>query len=105
MEQVEVIGELLLQEIELEKKLQTILKKEEESCRLWSRNLWILGGNQNTKFFHNHCKERQRRNIIREIKKDDETTITVQAEIISEVRFFFENIYNDEEEVSKGDMG
>ena len=39
MEKIEVTRELLLQEIELEKSLQSILRQEEEGWRLWSRNL------------------------------------------------------------------
>ena len=57
MEQGEVTREILLQEIELEKILQTSLRQEEESWRLQSRNLWLIGGDQNTKFFQNQWKE------------------------------------------------
>ena len=89
MEQIEVTQELIIQEIELEKALQTTLRQEEESLRLQSRNLWLISGDQNTNFFQNQCKERQRRNTIRELKKDDETSTTDQAEIINEVRVFF----------------
>ena len=49
MEQGEVIIELMIQEIELEKALQTTIRKEEESLRFQSRNLWLISGDQNTK--------------------------------------------------------
>ena len=94
----------MIQEIELEKVLQTTLKQEEESLRLQSRNLWLISGDQNTNFFRNQCKERQRRNTIRELKKDDRTSTTNQAKIIHEVRVFFLNLYNNEEEVVHEDM-
>ena len=104
MDQIEVNKELMIQEIELEKILQTTLRKEEESLRLRSRNLWLINGDQNTFFFQNQCNERQCRNTIREVKKDDGTSITDQAKIINEVRNFFLNLYNNEEEVSQEDM-
>ena len=43
--------------------------------------------------------------MMRELKKEDGTTITAQTEIIFEVRSFFETLYNDEEEVSQEIMG
>ena len=104
MEKTEVTRELLLREIELEKSLQSILRQEEESWRLRSRVLWLKGGDQNTKLFQNKCRENQIRNTIRELKKDDGTNITGQATIKSEVRSFFESIYNNEEDVSQENM-
>ena len=104
MERMEVTRELLIWEIELEKSLQVILRKEEESWRLRSRFLWLKGGDQNTKFFQNQCRERQRINTIREMKNDDDTTITGQAAIILEVRSFFESVYNNEEDASQENM-
>ena len=89
MEQIEVTQELIIQEIELEKALQTTLRQEEESSRLQSRNLWLINGDQNTKLFQNQCKERQRRNTIRDLKKDDGNYTMDQVEIINEVRVFF----------------
>ena len=53
MEQREVTVELMIQEIELEKALQTTIRQEEESLRLQSRNLWLISGDQNTKIFQN----------------------------------------------------
>ena len=104
MEQREVTKELMIQEIELEKALQTTIRQEEESIRLQSRNLWLISGYQNTNFFQNQCTGRQRRNTIRELKKDNGTSTIDQAEIINEVRGFFLNLYNNEEEVLQEDM-
>ena len=44
MDQREVTAELMIQEIELEKVLQTTLRQEEDSLRLQSRNLWLISG-------------------------------------------------------------
>ena len=41
---------------------------------------------------------------MRELKKEDGTVIIGQATIGIEVRGFFENIYNNEEEVSQENM-
>ena len=41
---------------------------------------------------------------MRELKKEDDTIISGQAAISSEVRDFFENIYNNEEDVSQEKM-
>ena len=89
----------LIKEIELETKLQKILRQIEEECRLRSRALWLKGGDQNTKFFQNQCRDRQRWNTIRELKKEDGTAVQGQAAISAEVRNFFEHLYNDEEHV------
>ena len=101
MEENEITKEHLVKEIELKTSLQKILRQEEEGWRLWSRILWLKGGDQNTKFFQNQCRDRQRWNTIRELKNEDGTTITGQAAISTEVRNFFENLYNDEEYVSQ----
>ena len=41
---------------------------------------------------------------MREIKNEDDTVITDQAVISTEVRGFFENLYNAEEDVSQENM-
>ena len=38
---------------------------------------------------------------MRELKREDDTIITRKAVISTEVRSFFENLYNDEEYVSQ----
>ena len=101
MEESEITREHLLREIELEKILQSIIRQEEEGWRLQSRVLWLKGGDQNTIFFQNQCRERQRRNTMRELKNEDDTVIIGQATISIEVRNLFESLYNDEEYVSQ----
>ena len=53
-----ITKEHLLKEIDLETQLQKILRQEEEGWRLCSRIFWLKGGNLNTKFFQNQCKDR-----------------------------------------------
>ena len=100
MEDIEITRDHILKEIELEKSLQSILRQEEQDWRLRSQVLWLKEGDQNTKFFQNQCRDRQRWNTIREFKSEDDTLITRQAAISMEVRSLFENLYNDEEYVS-----
>ena len=104
MEENEITKEHLVKEIELETSLQKILRQEEEGWRLRSCILWLKGGDQNTKLFQNQCRDRQRWNTMREHKNEDGTTIIGQAAISTEVRNFFENLYNDEEYVSQDCM-
>ena len=91
-------------EVELETALHKILRQEAEAWRLRSRILWLQGGDQNTKFFQNQCRDRQRWNTMSELKAEDDTLIQGQAAISTEVRIFFSHLYNDEEQVSQGLM-
>ena len=75
MEESTITKEHLVKEIELETKLQKILRQIEEEWRLRSRILWLKGGDQNTKFFQNQCRDRQRWNTIRELKSEDGSVI------------------------------
>ena len=90
-----------IKEIELEMTLQKILRQEAEAWRLRSRILWLQGGDQNTKFFQNQCRDRQRWNTMSELKAEDGTLIQGQAAISAEVRTFFNHLYNYEEQVSQ----
>ena len=51
MEKTEITREHLLREIELEKSLQTILRKEEEGWSLCSRVLWLRGAIKTANYF------------------------------------------------------
>ena len=79
MEVSTITKEHLIKEIELETKLQKILRQIEEEWRLRSRILWLKGGDQNTNFFQNQCRDRKRWNTIRELKNDDGSVIQGQA--------------------------
>ena len=57
-----------LELLELESKKDDILRKEEESTRLKSRDLWIEAGDNNTKFFHRFASHRRNQNTIWDIK-------------------------------------
>ena len=79
--------------------MKTILCKEEEEARLKSRCLWLKAGDQNTKFFHNQCKERNRKNTIKEITSKEGVQISDMEEIKTEIKNYFEDLYAEEEDV------
>ena len=100
MEVSTITKEQLVKEIELETKLQKISRQIKEEWRLRSHILWLKGGDQNTKFFQNQCRDKKRWNTIRELKTKDGSAIQGKVTISAEVRNFFEHLYNDEEQVS-----
>ena len=99
MEACEITKEHLNKEIELESTLQKILRQEEEGWRLRSHILWLKGGDQNTKFFQNQCKDGKRWNSMQELKAEDGSLIQGKATISTEVRTFFEHLYSNEDQV------
>ena len=98
METSEVTNSLLWQEKEVSRNLQTILHKEEEEAYLKSRCLWLKAGDQNTKYFHNQCKEGNRKNTIKDIIYEKGVQISGSEEIKTEIKNHFEDIYTKEEE-------
>ena len=58
LEHILIIEEIMRKEKELDRKIQYLERKEEEEWRFCSRNLWLKGGDMNTKYFHNQCKDR-----------------------------------------------
>ncbi|KAF8050187.1 hypothetical protein N665_2031s0005 [Sinapis alba] len=50
--------------IEVSRKLQEAYKDEEEFCQQKSRNLWHIGGDLNTKYYHALTKQRRANNRI-----------------------------------------
>jgi hypothetical protein len=52
LEHLEVTTSLLQEEQKCQKKLQEVMRKEEETWRLKSRCLWLQEGDKNSSFFH-----------------------------------------------------
>eukprot|EP00253_Pinus_taeda_P003525 PITA_03525 len=55
----------------LEKQRRQILLDREEEWRLKSRAIWLLAGDENTKFFHNFAKVKRTMNTIWNIKDEE----------------------------------
>ena len=92
------------QEKQLDMKTQSLARKEEEDWHLRSRNLWLKGGDLNTKLFHNQCKDRQRSNTIMELTKYNIVKLTDQEVIKKKIKRFFENLYSTKDEATREEM-
>ena len=104
MESFEVTKYLLWQEKEVSRNLQTILRKEEEEANIKSRCLWLKAGDHNIIFFHNQCKERNRKNTIKEITSEEGVQIFDTEEINSEIKNYFEELYIEDKYVQEEDL-
>ena len=72
--------------------------------RLKSRCLWLKAGDQNSSFFHYQCKERIKKNTIKELTLNNEGKINDPEIIKKEVKAHFQVLYCSEEEISEEDM-
>ena len=64
----------------------------------------LKAGDQNSKFFHYQCKERNRRFTIKEITKYNGEKISDPKQIKIEIKEHFEYIYTSEEHASLEDL-
>ena len=76
---------------ELERKKQKILKQEEASWRLKSREIWLKEGDMNTKFFHKYANSRRERNSIWKISDGQGGFLFSQHDISKEAMRHFKN--------------
>ena len=70
-------------------------RKEEETLRIKSRQLWLKGGDRNTKYFHNQTKTRLSFNFINELKNSNDQIITGQDNIKKLAFQHFNQLYSD----------
>jgi mannosylglycoprotein endo-beta-mannosidase len=75
--------------------LEEWLAKEEEELRLKSRQLWLLQGDRNSKFFHNAIKVRISKNSLRGLLKDDGSSLD-NYEIFNSAPSFYKTLFNQE---------
>lgn len=59
-----------MKEKELMKDYEDILAKEETYWHQKSKEIWLVDGDKNTKYFHISTKQRRERNRISKLKED-----------------------------------
>ena len=96
--------EVLMKEKEVDKKILSIQRREEDELRLKYRFLWLKVGYQNSNFFHYQCKVLNRKNIIKEILKENGEKITECEQISREIKEHFADMYTSEDNVSQEEM-
>ena len=104
MDQAEINKEVLMKEKEVDKKILSIQRREEDEILLKYWFLWLKVGYQNSKFFHYQCKVQNRKNIIKEILKENGQKITESKKISREIKEHFEDMYTSEDNVSQEEM-
>ena len=72
--------------------------------RIKSRCLWLKAGDQNSSLFHYQCKERNRRNIIKELTLYNRGKINDPELIKKEVKTHFQELYTRKETISVDNM-
>lgn len=73
-------------------KLLGLCSLERTIARQRSRLLYLREGDTNTKFFHRHARQRQRRNMITTLKKDGQI-LTVHDQIVVAVDEYYEALF------------
>ena len=81
LEGEEITPLLIRQEKDLNQKILIPARGEEEDLRIKSRQLWLKGGDINTRYFHNQEKARLIFNMIKELRATDENKMIEQEEI------------------------
>ena len=77
----EITHEIIAQEKALNLEILKAARQEEEILRIKSRQLWLKGGDRNTKYFHKQTKIRMRFNYIKELKDNNNNKIIGQDAI------------------------
>jgi hypothetical protein len=79
----------------LEQERNKILHETEEQWRQRSRAIWLLSGDQNTKFFHNFASYRRNSKFVWELQ-DDEGQVHSGQENLKKVAYkHFKDFYKD----------
>lgn len=71
MDNEEITTSILSHEKNIELDILRAAKQEEEIWRIKSRQLWLKGGDNNTRYFHNQSKARRSHNVIKELKNSN----------------------------------
>lgn len=74
--------------------LSCLYTLEEGYLKQRSKLHWLDVGDQNNKAFYNAIRTRQAQNMIREIRREDGTTVTEHKDINQEAADFFSGLLN-----------
>ena len=81
--------------LEVSKKLDDLLLKQEINWEQWSRVAWQKHGDKNTNFFfHSKASQRQRRNHIKGIKNLHDHWVEEVEDIANVAIKYFDNLFN-----------
>ena len=72
-----------------------LLTHKEESLRQYSRVVWLLEGDQNSRYFHNFSNKIQVTNLVWEATDTDNSRVQDLDSIKRVARFFFVNIFRE----------
>ena len=79
--------------LELNKKMDELLQKQEIYWAQRSRISWLRHGDKNTKFFHSKASQRRRKNHIRGIKNSQGQWVEDLEEVVAVASDYFENLF------------
>lgn len=79
--------------LEVSKKLDDLLLKQEIFWAQRSRISWLKHGDKNTKFFHTKASQRRRRNHIQRIKNFDDSWVEEVDDIAKVANDYFANLF------------
>jgi hypothetical protein len=77
----------------LEQERNNLLREKEEIWRQHNRAIWIKGGDQNTKFFHQYAIYRRNRKQIWEVEDSSRRQHTCQENIKTKTVRYFNNFF------------
>lgn len=76
-----------------ESELEELLKNEEIMWFQRSRALWLKAGDRNTPFFHQKASNRQKKNTIQQLKKEDGSWAKGDKEVEKVLRKYYMNLF------------
>ena len=79
--------------LELNKKMDQLLQKQEIYWAQRSRLSWLQHGDKNTKFFHSKASQRRRKNHIWGIKNNQGQWVEELEEVVAVASDYFENLF------------
>ncbi|KAL8160789.1 hypothetical protein V2J09_012278 [Rumex salicifolius] len=96
-----ITGRLIALENKLHNELELTMRQEEKLRLQKSRELWLVGGYRNSKFYHVSTVVRRERNKVRELMNENGELIANNDQLANTAKMFFDNLYSLREEERK----